>query len=74
MNNYITTNKLEQDMKAKTIAKRTIVPHEETRLTMKHAPQNLTPFFTKPRTNHRSLKIDSENLFQSTNPSYENYK
>ena len=43
MQNHIITNKLEQEMKAQTLAKRTIVPHEETRLTMKHAPQNLVP-------------------------------
>lgn len=58
-------------MKAQTLAKRTIVPHEETRLTMKHAPQKLVPFFTKPRVIHKCLKIDSENLLQSPNPSYE---
>jgi hypothetical protein len=32
-------------MKAQTLAKRTIVPHDETRLTMKHAPQKLVPSF-----------------------------
>ena len=43
MQNHITTNKLEQEMKVQTLAKRTIVPHEETKLTMKHAPQKLVP-------------------------------
>lgn len=71
MNNHIITNKLEQEMKAQTLCKRTIVPHEETRLTMKQAPQNLAPFFAKPRINHKSLKIDSENLLQNPNPSYQ---
>ena len=44
------------------------------KLTMKHAPQKLAPSLPKPRTIHKSLKIDSENLLPSPNPSYERYK
>jgi hypothetical protein len=71
MQNHITINNLEQEMKAQVLAKRTIVAHEEKRLTMKHTPQKLAPSLAKPRTIHKSLKMYNENLLQSPNPSYE---
>ena len=43
MQNHITTENLEEEMKAQTLAKRTVVPHEEKRLTMKHSPQKTSP-------------------------------
>ena len=47
MQNHITINKLEQEMKAQTLAKRTTIPHEETRLTMKHSRQKISAFLNQ---------------------------
>jgi hypothetical protein len=49
MNYHITINKLEEDMKAQTLAKRTIVPHEKQANHETSATKDST-FFTKPST------------------------
>ena len=61
---HITAIKLEQEMKAQTLAKRIVIPHEETSQTMKQSPQEALRNFLQTKNNSQveAKNKASENL------------